>query len=60
MLISGYQACRMLAACTDVAAAIGQGVRDNSHPDAIASKAYLAMWNKQNRGQRLFQVMFLL
>lgn len=53
---TGYQACRMMAASTDVAAQIGQGVREGWSPDDIASRSYNAMWGKQNRQQRDFQV----
>ena len=53
---TGYQACRMLAASTDVATEIGKGVREGWSPDEIASRSYNAMWNKQNRRQRDFQV----
>lgn len=52
---TGYQACRMLAASTDVAEAIGRRVREGRPPDEIASVAYAAMWGKKNRRQRDFQ-----
>ena len=37
---TGYHACRMLAASSDVSAAIGQGVRGAYPPDKIAAEAY--------------------
>ena len=52
----GYHACRMLAASTDVASVVGKGVAEKQHPDKIAADAYQAIWGKQNRGQRDFQV----
>ena len=45
----------MLASATDVAAAVGTGLRANSPPDAVAAAAYRALWSQQNRGQRDFQ-----
>ncbi len=53
---TGYHVCRMLAAATDVARVIGQGIQQEEGVDSIAAKAYQAMWNKQNRLQRDFQV----
>jgi lycopene beta-cyclase len=55
---TGYQACRMLAASTDVAIAIGKGLHaDNKKftPDKIAADAYAAMWSTKTREQRDFQ-----
>lgn len=52
---TGYHACRMLAASTDVAAAISQGIKSGSSPDAIAASTYTAIWGQKNRGQRDFQ-----
>lgn len=52
---TGYHACRMLAAATDVASVIGKGVQGNLTPDHIALLAYKSMWTKQNRLQRDFQ-----
>ena len=52
----GYQACRMLAASTEVAEQIGRGVRGGAAPDDIAARAYNSMWDKKNRRQRDFQV----
>jgi len=51
---TGYQACRMLAAATDVSAAIGGAIREGS-PDKVSSDAYLAMWSPRTRAQRDFQ-----
>ena len=53
---TGYQACRMMAASTDVAQVIGDGVKTGKSPDAIAAGCYQAMWHKQHRLQRDFQV----
>jgi lycopene beta-cyclase len=53
---TGYHACRMLAASTDVAAVVGQAIKDKLGPDDIAARAYRAIWSQQNRGQRDFQV----
>ncbi len=56
---TGYQLCRMLAAAHDVSESIGQGIRNVEQPSMIASRAYdVAMWSKQNRNQRSFQVSF--
>lgn len=52
---TGYQACRMLAASTEVAKVIGHGLKTNQPPDQIASLAYNALWNKKIRRQRDFQ-----
>ena len=49
------QPSRRLASATDVAAAVGTGLRANSPPDAVAAAAYRALWSQQNRGQRDFQ-----
>ena len=49
----------MLAASTDVASVVGKGIAENQHPDRIAADAYQAIWGKQNRGQRDFQVRYL-
>jgi hypothetical protein len=46
----------MLAACSDVAAAISKGVKGSAPPDAIAAAAYKEMWGRKNRLQRDFQV----
>jgi hypothetical protein len=46
----------MLAASTDVASVVGKGVAEKQHPDKISANAYQAIWGKQNRGQRDFQV----
>ena len=46
----------MLAASTDIAAVIGKGIKDQQQPDRIVADAYQALWGKQNRGQRDFQV----
>lgn len=37
---TGYHACRMLAASSDLSAVIGQGVRGAYPPDKIAAEAY--------------------
>ena len=58
IFILGYHACRMLAASTDVASVVGKGIAKNQHPDRIAADAYQAIWGKQNRGQRDFQVRY--
>jgi lycopene beta-cyclase len=52
---TGYHACRMLAASTDIAQVLGDGVRSKESPDLIASKVYRTLWSQQNRGQRDFQ-----
>ena len=52
---TGYHACRMLAASTDLAGAISRGLAQKKGPDAVAADAYRALWSKQNRGQRDFQ-----
>jgi len=52
---TGYHACRMLAASTDLAAVISQGIKSGSSPDAISASAYTALWSQRNRGQRDFQ-----
>jgi lycopene beta-cyclase len=52
---TGYHACRMLAASTDVATAIGLGIHGKQSPDEISAAAYKAIWSSQNRGQRDFQ-----
>eukprot|EP01038_Epipyxis_sp_PR26KG_P007227 gene7227-9858_t len=52
---TGYQACRMMAASTDLSKIIGDGIRTNKAPDLISAEAYRAMWGKKNRGQRDFQ-----
>lgn len=57
---TGYHVCRMLAASTDLAKTIGEGVKQQLEPDAIAANSYRSMWNLQNRGQRDFQVRFTL
>ena len=49
----------MLAASTDVASVVGKGIAEKQHPDRIAADAYQAIWGKQNRGQRDFQVRYL-
>jgi hypothetical protein len=46
----------MLAASTDMASVVGKGVAEKQHPDKISADAYQAIWGKQNRGQRDFQV----
>ena len=53
---TGYHACRMLAASTDVAKVIEEGIQRNESPDLISSKVYRTLWSQQNRGQRDFQV----
>lgn len=56
---TGYQACRMLASSTDVAAAISSTLRSSGtavDPDAVAAAAYRAMWPPSLRLQRDFQV----
>ncbi len=53
---TGYQACRMLASSTDVAAALSSELRAGSGPDAAAAAAYRAMWPPSLRLQRDFQV----
>eukprot|EP01041_Mallomonas_annulata_P002169 gene2169-4220_t len=53
---TGYQACRMLASSTDVAAAIGKGIRDGKDPDHISLDAYRATWDAKKRLQRDFQI----
>ena len=55
---TGYHACRMMAASTDLSSVIGAGLRNQESPDLIASRAYRAIWSQQNRGQRDFQVCF--
>jgi lycopene beta-cyclase len=45
----------MLAASTDLASAIGKGVREGHQPDSISAAAYGTLWGKGNRGQRDFQ-----
>lgn len=52
---TGYQACRMLAASTEIAKVIGNGLKENQVPDRIASLAYDTLWNKKTRRQRDFQ-----
>ena len=37
---TGYHACRMLAASSDVSSVIGRGVREAFPPDKIAAEAY--------------------
>lgn len=54
--ITGYHACRMLAASTDIAAVIGKGVQEKHSPDQISAEAYQSIWGSRNRGQRDFQV----
>jgi lycopene beta-cyclase len=53
---TGYHACRMLAASTDLSQSIGKGIRENQPADKIAADAYRSLWSQQNRGQRDFQV----
>ena len=53
---TGYQANRMFAASTDLAAVVGEGIRNKIMPDEISSNCYKALWNSQNRNQRDFQV----
>lgn len=53
---TGYQACRMLAASTDVATVIAEGIRKQTSPDQIAITCYNTLWSSQNRLQRDFQV----
>jgi lycopene beta-cyclase len=55
---TGYQACRMLASATDVAQEIGRGISTDQRPDEIAARTYNALWPKNNRRQRDFQVHF--
>jgi len=52
---TGYHACRMLAASTDLAEAISKPLKAGASPDEISASAYNALWNEQNRGQRSFQ-----
>ncbi|KAJ1438571.1 lycopene cyclase protein-domain-containing protein [Ochromonadaceae sp. CCMP2298] len=52
---TGYHACRMMAASTDLAEAVGQGLRQNHPPDRISAAAYASMWSRKTRGQRDFQ-----
>ena len=52
---TGYQACRMLAASTDVASAIGSTMKKGHAPDAVSAAAYSAMWSQKTRTQRDFQ-----
>jgi len=52
---TGYQACRALAASTDVAAAIGKMHRAGARPDLVAQAAWGALWGRRTRGQRDFQ-----
>lgn len=56
---TGYHACRMMAASTDLAEVIGKGIKENHHPDKIAIDSYRKLWSKQNRNQRDFQVNFI-
>ena len=53
---TGYHACRMLAASTDMAKAISNGIKNNNDPNTIACNTYKVLWSKQNRGQRDFQI----
>ena len=57
---TGYHACRMLAASSDVSRVIGEGVRGQFSPDKIAAEAYKSIWSNRNRGQRDFQAIKLL
>lgn len=50
---TGYHACRMLAASTELASVIGDNI--DKSPDYIASLAHNSIWNEKNRGQRNFQ-----
>jgi len=52
---TGYHACRMLAASTDLSKVIGEGIRNNSPSDKIAADAYRSIWSQTTRGQRDFQ-----
>jgi lycopene beta-cyclase len=52
---TGYHACRMMAASTDLAEAVGQGIRENHPPDRISAAAYASTWSPKTRGQRDFQ-----
>jgi len=52
---TGYHACRMLAASTDLAQAISAGIKQKQPPDAVSAAAYKSLWSQQNRGQRDFQ-----
>jgi len=68
---TGYHACRMMAAATDLSRAIGSTLRSDAAtntltstgsctlpgtPDKVAAAAYRTMWSQSNRGQRDFQV----
>jgi len=52
---TGYHACRMLAASTDLASVVSKGIKSGNSPDAIAASAYTSLWGQKNRGQRDFQ-----
>lgn len=68
---TGYHACRMMAAATDLSRAVGSTLRSDAAtntltstgsctlpgtPDNVAAAAYRSMWSQSNRGQRDFQV----
>ena len=68
---TGYHACRMMAAATDLSRAIGNTLQSDAAtntltstgsctlpgtPDKVAAAAYRSMWSQSNRGQRDFQV----
>ena len=52
---TGYQACRMLAASTDVSEAIGRTIKAGDVPDVTSAAAYNAIWSQRTRTQRDFQ-----
>ena len=52
---TGYHACRMLAASTDLSRSIGEGIRSKESVDKISADSYRVLWGRPNRGQRDFQ-----
>jgi len=54
---TGYQLCRMMAAASEVAGALGSALGSADFtPDAAAAAAYTAIWSPSNQAQRDFAV----
>lgn len=53
---TGYQLCRMMASSTQVAEAVARALGAGASPDAAAAAAHAALWSREARLQRDFQV----
>lgn len=53
---TGYQACRMMAAATEVAKSVSRGLKEAQPLDAVSAMTYSKLWSTVARNQRDFQV----